>query len=394
MRLAPTFSPFSNAAKIFSALSTAGTTSLFLNPKTSTRHILANTTDHLGVASSYIDMSMTTARNTYLDHGSADESDDNGGYDSEAAEVSKAGRGRASKRRKMEHESTDDEADEIERPRLPETLNKGGVKQSQRDSDGEEEEEHDEAEPDSKVQDDERPASPLETNSSLKRTTTTKKKKQKKTEQQSNETPPGVVYLSSLPPYLRPSALRNLLEQRGFTPIVRLFLAPASKHKTASKKNSRQLYTEGWIEFASKKTARRCAETLNAQSVGGRKGGFYHDDVWNMKYLRGMRWDELMAGVREEKREEEGRRDEERRIIARETKVFVEGVEEGRRLDGIKRKRELKGTAQKAGEEGSDVKRTWRQAEVKGLQGGRDKGGAAGDMRISDEVKQVLGKIF
>jgi len=111
----------------------------------------------------------------------------------------------------------------------------------------------------------------------------------------------------------------------------------------------------------------------------------------------------LMAGVREEKREEEGRRDEERRVIARETKMFIEGVEEGRRREGMKRKRALKGArkgtdgdsaVQHGDGEGDEVKRTWRQNEVKGKHVGRDKSGRPGEERISDEVNQVLGKIF
>jgi ESF2/ABP1 family protein len=228
-------------------------------------------------------------------------------------------------------------------------------------------------------------------------TTATARDKQKSTKKKAKEkeTPPGVVYLSSLPPYLKPSALRNLLSQRGFVPITRLFLSPASKHKSSSKKNSRQLYTEGWIEFASKKTARRCSETLNAQVIGGKKGGFYHDDVWNMKYLRGMRWEELMAGVREEKREMEGRRDEERRNIMRDTKRFVEGVEEGRRIQGMKRKKESKAQSDRDAPDQPDVKRTWRQFDVKGNERPerRSKGNNRQDV-ISEDVKQVLGKIF
>ena len=108
----------------------------------------------------------------------------------------------------------------------------------------------------------------------------------------------GVVYLSSLPPYLKPSALRNLLQQRGFQPITRIFLTPATSSSHAhstSRSRKRQRYSEGWIEFPSHSLARRCAETLNATQIGGSKRSFYHDDVWNMKYLRGMRWDELMA---------------------------------------------------------------------------------------------------
>jgi ESF2/ABP1 family protein len=219
---------------------------------------------------------------------------------------------------------------------------------------------------------------------------------------------PGVIYLSSLPPYLRPSALRNLLTQRGFGPITRLFLAPASKptrgskpKSTSTKSSKRQLYSEGWVEFASKSTAKRCAETLNAAPVGGKKGGFYRDDVWNMKYLRGMRWDELMAGVREERREEEGRRDEERLILARETKRFVEGVERGRKMKGIegtraKRKKDAEddGEGAEVGE-AAEIKRTWRQFEVKGKSGENpDVPVDVRDEYVSDDVKRVLGKIF
>ncbi|EXJ84765.1 hypothetical protein A1O3_05437 [Capronia epimyces CBS 606.96] len=305
-------------------------------------------------------------RNEYLDHGPSDESDHDVGYDSEAAEVSKTRR--TSKRRKIERETTNEneEADQVEPSRIAEAPSLV-TQQRQHDSD------HDQdAGP--KAQD---------TSSEAVGAQTAKKKNKDGTKHK--ETVPGVIYLSSLPPYLKPSALRNLLEQRGFSPIKRLFLSPASKHKSGSKKNSRRLYTEGWIEFTSKKMARRCAETLNTQVVGGKKGGFYHDDIWNMKYLKGMRWEELMAGIREEKREEEGRRDEERRIIARETKRFVEGVEEGRRREGMKRKRELKGVGQ---DTATDPKRTWRQAEVKGKNTLQEKEG------MSEDVKEVLGKIF
>jgi ESF2/ABP1 family protein len=222
--------------------------------------------------------------------------------------------------------------------------------------------------------------------------------KRKKSKPQKASTP-GVIYLSSLPPYMKPSALRNILEQRGFVPIARIFLSPASKSNkqhSSGGKNSRQLYTEGWIEFSSKKIAKRCAETLNASTVGGKKGGYYRDDVWNMKYLKGMRWEELMAGVREEKREMEGRRDEERRVIARETKTFVEGVEEGRRREGMKRKKDRKKDADAdegappLAEREADVRRTWRQNEVKGKRRTQD----AWETKISDDVQQVLSKIF
>jgi ESF2/ABP1 family protein len=147
--------------------------------------------------------------------------------------------------------------------------------------------------------------------------------------------------------------------------------------------------------------AKRCAETLNAAPVGGKKGGFYRDDVWNMKYLRGMRWDELMAGVREERREEEGRRDEERLVLARETKRFIEGVEKGRKMKGIEGSKAKRKKGKEEGKEDpkvegpGEIKRTWRQFEVKGkaLEGPATPA-TTREEPVSEDVKRVLGKIF
>jgi len=147
------------------------------------------------------------------------------------------------------------------------------------------------------------------------------------------------------------------------------------------------------MEFASKKTARRCAESLNASPVGGKKGGFYHDDVLNMKYLKGMAWAELMAGVREERREEEGRRDEERRTVARETKGFLEGVEEGKRVEGMKRKRAGKSKSGDNENAADEVKRTWRQFESKGGKSGRTTQSIP-NPAVDETTRRVLGKIF
>lgn len=333
---------------------------------------------------------VTERRNSYLHHEISDDSDNDAGYDSEAAEISKVGR--ATKRRKINHTSSDEESgSETEERSKTKTASAGD---DVKHADGQRPEEEDDEDDLVTAETRESPNS-AHKKENKRANGRDKRKSMKKTKD--TETPPGVIYLSSLPPYLKPSALRNLLSQRGFAPITRLFLSPASKHKSSSKKNSRQLYTEGWIEFASKKTARRCSETLNAQAIGGKKGGFYHDDVWNMKYLRGMRWEELMAGVREEKREMEGRRDEERRNIMRDTKRFVEGVEEGRRMQGMKRKKESKaGALDYDVIDQPDVRRTWRQFDVKGSERPerQSKDTSTRQDVISDDVKQVLGKIF
>lgn len=354
---------------------------------------------------------MATKHNAFLDISASDESDNEEGYDSEAAEQSKGGRSsktseRASKRRKLspaESESEDDVQNEDEasatatappRTSLPRSAPGHKVKKSASAH----------VKNDSTAPTSTSTTTPLPTEPTA--TTQTTKSPRPESKSKSKPLTPGVIYLSSLPPYLRPSALRNLLTQRGFAPITRLFLTPASKSKSKSS-SKRQLYTEGWVEFASRRTARLCASTLNASPIGGPKGGWYHDDNLNIRYLRGMGWEELMAGVREERREEDGRRDEERLVLARETKRFVEGVERGKKAKTTRERDERRKKGEgKGGGEGAvaqeenarhveDVKRTWRQFEVKGKKRERDVEGAdAGDEAVGEDVRRVLGKIF
>ena len=42
-------------------------------------------------------------------------------------------------------------------------------------------------------------------------------------------------------------------------------------------------YTEGWVEFKSKRDAKLIAKQLNNQQVGGRRRTPWYDDIWNIK---------------------------------------------------------------------------------------------------------------
>lgn len=53
--------------------------------------------------------------------------------------------------------------------------------------------------------------------------------------------------------------------------------------------NGSKMFREGWVEFADKKIARQVAESLNNTMIGGKKGSFYHDDMWNIKYLKNFK---------------------------------------------------------------------------------------------------------
>lgn len=198
-------------------------------------------------------------RNEFLDIDESDNDQSDNGYDSEAAEESKT---RASKRRKILDSDNNNDLSDLE----------DDVRASADEQD------------DNSVHydndhDDDKSITEAQKDKPLKKPVKVKPTKKNKT---------GVVYLSSLPPYLKPMALKTMLVQRGFGPITKVFLTPAVHSTSGSGKrnNKRKTYSDGWVEFESKKTAKICAETLNANIVGGKKGGWYHDDIWNMKYLR------------------------------------------------------------------------------------------------------------
>jgi ESF2/ABP1 family protein len=210
----------------------------------------------------------TRKRNEYLDIDLSDEEGSDRGYDSEAAEESK---GRAAKRRKVLTVDNDD--DEVDVSDSENEGDRNAEKGQSQPEDGGHDEDVTRREDEEKIDD---ASSPSRSKSTPTTTTTTKKKQTPLDKRPPKKDKTGVIYLSSLPPYLKPAALKTLLLQRGFGPITRVFLTPAVAPNSGGKQqrsNRRKTYTDGWVEFASKKTAKVCAETLNASIVGGKKNG-------------------------------------------------------------------------------------------------------------------------
>lgn len=253
------------------------------------------------------DHKMTTRKhNEFLDLPSEDDEQSDRGYDSEE-NVTKNKGSNVKRRRTADTQDLfglqSDQSDEDSEGETPEEKGRASKqaksrKEAASDEEAEEEEDAENSE-DGEEEDD---YLDLTASKSLKTKKPLITKPVKPTKKSKSK--PGVIYLSSLPPYLKPSALRTFLEQRGFAPITRVFLQPTVKGNGASKgqSNKRKTYSDGWVEFQSKATyvcqwrlpvlgftdirhrAKLAAETLNCQLVGGKKGSWYHDDIWNMKY--------------------------------------------------------------------------------------------------------------
>lgn len=217
----------------------------------------------------------------------------------------------------------------------------------------------------------------------------------------------GVIYLARLPPFIKPGKLRNLLEPYG--QINRTFMSPedpaARARRLRGGGNKKRMYTDGWVEFTDRRQAKAAVELLNARPIGGKKGSFYRDDVWSMRYLKSFKWHNLTEQIAAENAERESRMRAEIGKTAKETKEFVRNVERAKMLDGIyakaeERKKRRKAEAGKgegegggnAGDAGADAaeggrerKRTFKQIP---LAKKRD-GGAQ-----PENVTRVLSKIF
>ncbi|KAJ3797575.1 hypothetical protein GGU11DRAFT_784352 [Lentinula aff. detonsa] len=112
----------------------------------------------------------------------------------------------------------------------------------------------------------------------------------------------GVIYISRIPPGMRPSKVRHLMSLHGEVGRVYLQQEDAKRAYLRRKYTSTKKphFTEGWVEFKDKKVARSVAELLNAQPIGGKKGTRWRDDVWTMKYLPKFKWNMLTEQVAHE----------------------------------------------------------------------------------------------
>ncbi|KAI8826700.1 uncharacterized protein EV422DRAFT_511113 [Fimicolochytrium jonesii] len=168
----------------------------------------------------------------------------------------------------------------------------------------------------------------------------------------------GVVYLSRIPPFMRPVKLRQLLARYGA--LGRIYLAPEDPKITARRKkyrkNKRQNYTEGWVEFLDKKVGRRVAEHLNGKQIGGKKRSFYYDDLWNMKYLPKFKWNHLTEQIAYELKVREQRLKTEMAQAKKETKEYVKNVERAKMVEAIEeRKRDKKRKAEAEAGDGPET---------------------------------------
>lgn len=152
----------------------------------------------------------------------------------------------------------------------------------------------------------------------------------------------GVIYLSSIPPFMKAEKVKFLLGKVGT--VMRMHLveedAAIARRRKLNGGSRKRKFTEGWVEFENKRDAKKCAMIMNGQIVGGKKSGFHHDVIWNIKYLKNFKWGDLMDKLTLEKRL---RADRLKAEFAKHRKLdekYLENVTKAEKFDMIRKKRE------------------------------------------------------
>ena len=109
--------------------------------------------------------------------------------------------------------------------------------------------------------------------------------------------------------------------------------------------SGKKKFTEGWVEFKRKRIAKAVVQSLNGNIIGGKKGSYYHDDIWAMKYLPRFKWSNLTEKLAYDSAVRKKKLQQEMTQVKKETNFFLEQMDKNKQITAIKRKREEKQTS-------------------------------------------------
>lgn len=111
------------------------------------------------------------------------------------------------------------------------------------------------------------------------------------------------------------------------------------------KKKKRRLarhFTEGWIEFESKRAAKQVAALLNNTPIATRKSSKFYDILWCMKYLPRFKWVHLSERLTYEKAVHRQKLQSEISQARKEAAFFQENLDKSEKFRRQKKKQNKK----------------------------------------------------
>ncbi|XP_029170683.1 activator of basal transcription 1-like [Nylanderia fulva] len=143
----------------------------------------------------------------------------------------------------------------------------------------------------------------------------------------------GIIYLSTIPKYMNVAMIREIFSAYGKVDRVYLQLAENDAQSIKKKrKKAIKYFTEGWVEFESKKVAKFVAATLNNTQVSTRKKSRFYDVMWNIKYLPRFKWIHLSERLAYERAVHKQRLLTEIAQVKREVNFFSYNVDRSKKL--------------------------------------------------------------
>ena len=163
----------------------------------------------------------------------------------------------------------------------------------------------------------------------------------------------GVVFLGTIPPFMKPTKLRQLLNEYGETD--RMYLAPEDPAIRAKRKkfggNTGKKFVEGWVEFRNKKDAKKAAEMLHGRQVGGKRRSAHYYDLWNIRYLPKFKWDNLTEEMEYQKALREKKIQLELAVAKKERDFYIEKMDQAKALEAMKERRAKRRAAEGAADD-------------------------------------------
>lgn len=115
---------------------------------------------------------------------------------------------------------------------------------------------------------------------------------------------------------------------------------PSVKKKKMKRRQTLQ-FTEGWIEFESKRAAKHVAARLNNQPIATRKSSKFNDILWSMKYLPRFKWVHLSERLTYEKAAYKQKLAAEISQARRETSFFQDNLDKSDKNKRLSKKEKL-----------------------------------------------------
>jgi len=173
--------------------------------------------------------------------------------------------------------------------------------------------------------------------------------------------------------------------------VTRLYLVPedsalARRRKKLGGQRGTN-YTEGWIEFATRRQARRCEAMLHMRRIGGKKRSHYRDDTWTLKYLKHFTWSHLTEKKAYERRVREHKLRLEMVAAKKQNEEFRGLVDQHKSHQAMAERRKLAAKGDNPGGGGSVHKQKNWSGDLKGLSGGGGGGGGKSSSEF-DKIKR------